>query len=125
MGEARPWQIAVIVIGLVALVAGVVFQCSRANVPFSDTIILVDVTNGDLLEAPFPKNRPVMFPAKNPTTNTATLYPAQLREGKWYVEGRYIPYVPKDPKPTAMNAKSGEITTSSPQPVKKSVFEGT
>lgn len=124
MGEARPWQIALIVVGLVALVAGVVFQCSRASVPFADSIILVDVANGDLLEAPFPKGHPVMFPANNPTTKTATLYPAQLKDGKWFVEGRYIPYIPKEPKPAALGAK-GEVATTSEKPVKKSVFEGT
>lgn len=124
MGEARPWQIAVIVVGLIALVAGVVFQCGRSTVPFADSIVLVDVASGELIEAPFPKF-PVMFPAKNPGTQSPTLYPAQLRDGKWFVEGRYVPYIPKDPKPTAMNAKSGEIATTSEKPVKKSVFEGT
>lgn len=125
MGEAKPWQVAVIVVGLLVMVAGVLYQCKSGGVEFADSIVLVDVASGDVLEAPFPKGRPVMFPAKHPDTQSATLYPAELKDGKWFVDGRYIPYIPKIPDPKAMNAKSGAITTTATKPVRRKVFEGT
>jgi hypothetical protein len=65
-----------------------------------------------------------MFPANNPDTKSPTLYPAEQKEGKWFVEGRYVPYIPKEPQPKAMKGRSGEIATTTPEPVKKRVFDG-
>ncbi len=125
MGEARPWQIAVIVVGLIVMVGGVLYQCSGGSVAFADSIVLVDVASGELVEAPFPKGQSVMFPATNPDTKSGTLYPAELKDGKWFVQGRYVPYVSKQPEPKAMNARSGLVNTTSEKPVRKNVFEGT
>jgi hypothetical protein len=92
MGEARPWQVAVVVVGLLVLIGSVVYQCtSRNEVELADSVILVDVTTGELIEAAYP-GRAVGFPATHPDSGARTLMPAvqDPETGRWSVEGRYL-----------------------------------
>jgi hypothetical protein len=123
MGEAKPWQIAVVVIGLLTLVGMVVWQCRQGTVELASSITLVDVESGQLIEAPLPKNRAVLFPATNPETKRKTLFPAhQTESGNWEVSSRYVPYVKsKEVDPKAVDLKTGSIANVS-GPVRKDVF---
>ena len=123
MGEAKPWQIAVVVVGLLTLVGMVVWQCNSGKVKLASSITLVDVETGQLIEAPLPKNRSVLFPATHPDTKRATLFPAHRNEsGGWEVSGRYVPYVKsKDIDPKAVDLKTGAIANAT-EPVEKDVF---
>lgn len=83
MGEARPWQIGVVVVGLLVLVGSVVWQCaSGRKVDFADTILLVDVTTGQLYRSQYRTDASVMFPARSPATNDYTLFGVIHREGE-------------------------------------------
>ncbi len=123
MGEAKPWQVAVIVVGLLTLVGMVVWQCRNKSVELASSIVLVDVESGQLIEAALPTNRAVMFPATNPESKRETLYPATRGDsGGWKVIERYVPYLnTKDVDPKAVDLKTGKIAGAN-EPVKKSVF---
>jgi hypothetical protein len=124
MNDVKPWHIAVIALGLLVGLGSVVYQCRKQAIPFADHIMLVDVTTGELIKAPLPKNKSVFFPAKNPESKQPTLYPAVEENGAWKVEGRYLPYVAdlKDPASTAINPKSGAIAVKG-SPSTKDVFK--
>jgi hypothetical protein len=122
MGEAKPWQIAVVVVGLLTLVGMVVWQCRSGNVELASTIVLVDVQSGEIIEAPLPKNHAVGFPATNPETQKKSLLPAERTESGWRISGRYIPYTGRmEVNEKIVDVKSGTVQTSG-EPVRKSVF---
>ena len=124
MGEAKPWQIAVVVVGVLTLVGMVFWFVTKDSVQLANKMTLVDVESGLLIEAKLPSEKAVMFPATNPESNRKTLYPAKQNEaGQWEVIGRYLPYVKtKDVDPKAINLQTGTITVSG-GPVSKSVFK--
>ena len=92
MSGAKPWQIALIVIGLLAGVVGLVFALgSMGPVETASRITLVDVYTGELFEADA-AGRTVMIPELNPDTGEATLFPITKDEetGEWRIAGRYF-----------------------------------
>jgi hypothetical protein len=94
MQGVKPWQLAVIVIGLLVGGGLITWQgFSPGAVKLADSIMLVDVTTGEIFEAPLPSDRTVGFPAKSPTTGKETLLPATQIEGKWFVGSRYREFV--------------------------------
>lgn len=91
MGEAKPWQIGVVVLGLLVLVGSIVYQCqSRPKYEFAETVTFVDVTTGELWVSPYRTDRSSMFPTKNPKTGTLTLFPVAPEAGGWVIRGRYL-----------------------------------
>jgi hypothetical protein len=117
MDSLKPWQIAVIVLGCLGLVASLVFQLSGSNsVKMATSIQAADVLTGEVFESPLPSKRSVFFPVKNPTTGTASVYPADNTSGTWKLNARYLPYL--DPwKPEQMKGlkdlKTGELVVAS------------
>jgi Flp pilus assembly secretin CpaC len=95
MGEAKPWQIGVVVVGLLVLVGSLVFQCSKDTVQFSSTILLVDVTNGQLFESEYRTDRSFAIPAKNPKTQERTLFPVRKDDasGGWKLDPESLSYI--------------------------------
>ena len=91
MNGAKPWQIALIVIGLLAGIVGVVFAISGGDrVDMADSMTLVDVTTGDLYRIDA-KNRSRTIPMKHGETGERVLLHARKDEatGKWTVPQRY------------------------------------
>jgi len=94
MQGVKPWQLAVIVIGLLVGGGLIAWQGFASDeVRLADSILLVDVTTGEIFEAPLPRGRTVGFPAKNPKTGKETLLPASQLDGKWFVGSRYREFV--------------------------------
>ncbi len=122
MGEVKPWQIALIVIGLLVGVGGVAYQCSRDRVVMADSIVLVDVATGELIRTKFPSKGSVFFPATNPSTQSPTLYPVLQEDSKWIIERRYIKHIPNEPEAKALDRKSGEVRVTTSVPTNKNVF---
>lgn len=127
MEGAKPWQIVVIVVGLLAAAGSIVFQFvfAKDKVTLADTITLVDVTSGDLFKAPLPKNKAIGFPAKNPNTKESTLLPVVPREGKWYLDHQVLPGLEKNMKiemKAVLDFKSGEVRTNGNTPKSVDVF---
>lgn len=128
MENLRPWQIAVIVLGCLGAVISLVVQLrGDSGVKMASSIHAADVLTGEIFESPLPKKKSVFFPVKNPTTGTASVYPAENNSGTWKLNARYLPYL--DPwKPDEMKGlkdlKSGEIAVKSPSPTRVNLFEG-
>ncbi len=94
MQGVKPWQLAVIVIGLLVGGGLIAWQgLTSKEVSLADSIMLVDVTTGEIFQAPLPTGRTVGFPAKNPKTGKETLLPATQVDGKWFVGSRYREFV--------------------------------
>jgi hypothetical protein len=126
MQGIKPWQLAIILIGLVVGGGLITWQTASSDqVKLADAILLVDVTTGEIIDAPFPSGRPVMFPGKNPKSGKATLLPATQEEGKWFVGSRYRSAVKEVVEAaggtSAIDPKSFEVKTPS-GPVSADVF---
>jgi len=120
MSGLRPWHIVLLAVSVLALGVSVYFSFSNEDaVDFADSMILIDLETGELVDAPLPKKRSVIPPATNPTTKRRVMFPAEQKDGKWFVHKRYLAYV-KDfvPKPESVlvDAKSGEVKVANESP---------
>ncbi|MEL6497902.1 MAG: hypothetical protein AAF937_02615 [Planctomycetota bacterium] len=91
MSGAKPWQIVLIVVGLLAGGVGLVLAIAGGDrVDMADSMTLVDVTTGDLYRIDA-KNRSRTIPMKHGETGERVLLHAQKDEstGKWTVPQRY------------------------------------
>lgn len=91
MGEAKPWQIAVVVVGVLTLVGMLMWQCQGDGVTLQKSIVMVDVTSGELVESKWPKGKAVVFPAHDPDTKAMLIPVGKTPEGRYEIEGRYMP----------------------------------
>lgn len=128
MSDLRPWQMALFIGAFLVLAGSVLYQCKysdSAAVDLPDSVTMVDMASGDLFESPLPKKRAVSFPAPHPDTKAKTLFPADLIEGKWCLDRRYVPYI-KDHVPTGddliLDRKTGEVKITSPKLRQADVF---
>jgi hypothetical protein len=89
--QAKPVQIAVIVIGLIVGIVGIFLAVSGGSGPqLADKMILVDVTTGDTFAVSI-KGRSIMLPSKNPDTQERTLFPIEQDENnEWSISPRYL-----------------------------------
>jgi hypothetical protein len=113
MSGAKPWQIALIVVGLLAGIVGVVFAISSGDrVAMADSVVLVDVTTGDLYRVSV-ENRSITIPMKHGETGERVLLHARKDEasGRWAVPERYRPALVQfsDVETIEIDRESGEI----------------
>ncbi|RMH13962.1 MAG: hypothetical protein D6695_02530 [Planctomycetota bacterium] len=87
MDEVKPWQLAVVIIGLLGglgLLAWNLFGGEKIDTP--DELVLMDVITGDRFIADVSGRKGVILPAKNPDTQQYTLLPiAKGEDGTWRV----------------------------------------
>ena len=91
MSGAKPWQIGLIVIGLLAGVVGLVFALgSGGRVEMADSVTVVDVTNGDLYRINT-NNRSIIMPMKHGETGERVLLFVNKDDetGRWIIPPRY------------------------------------
>lgn len=90
--DAKPWQIGVIVVGLLGgcgLLAWNLFGGSKIET--IDSLTLVDVMDGSTFVVDLGGRRAVTVPARNPDTGEYTLVPV-IKEGEsWVVPEYYRP----------------------------------
>lgn len=86
MSGARPWQIAVIVIGLTAGIGLSVYTIgfSGNEVEFASKTVVVDLTTGKLYEIDI-AGRTLSYPVAHPETGVKSLVPAIKQGSKWMV----------------------------------------
>lgn len=91
MNGAKPWQIALIAVGLLAGVGGIVWAISSMGpLETATSVILADLSTGELFEANT-AGRTVVIPMKNPITGERLLFPvAKTEDGQWKVSDRYF-----------------------------------
>jgi len=128
MSEMRPWQVALFIGAFLVLAGSVLYQCKfspDAAVELPTRVTMVDMASGDLFESPLPTKKAVSFPAAHPDTKSKTLFPADLIEGKWCLDRRYVPYI-KDLVPKGddliLDRKTGEVKITSTTLRKANVF---
>lgn len=126
MQGVKPWQIVVLVAAVLAIGVSLYFSFnSEDDVEFADSMVMVDLESGQLIDAPFPKGRAVIPPAMNPDTQRRTYFPALQRDGKWFVNPRYLSqvkeFVPK-PEAVLIDAKSGAVKVANETPRHLDVF---
>ena len=128
MGTVKPWQIVVMVLAVVAVVGSAFYSCKSTDttkVVQADSVTLVDIKTGALFEAKFPERRPVSWPAKNPDSGEATLYPAYQKDNAWFVTGRVLADVRRDTnlnKQILADEKSGQLKLENASPKVADVF---
>lgn len=115
MGDAKPWQIILIVVGVLAagfVVWRFVFN-SGPNLP--DSVTLVDVETGDLFVVGIGGKKKPYYPASHPDTGRMTLLPVVKQDdGTWKITGHSLPalpYVQGEPKAVS-NPQTGEVTVT-------------
>lgn len=120
MSNVKPWQLGVIVVGLVVGVGSVVWTwVNRSDVRLNHNITLVDVQDGQLYEF---DNRRVhaIIPARHPETGVIALVRVAQDSGKWYVIERdriLLGALGDGVKNTAVDEQTWEVRTKGGRPV--------
>lgn len=112
--NAKPWQIVVIVVGLLIGVAGIVYVVRpAAKVKIADTVHVVDVTTGEVFKASIAGRKTI--PTVNPETGQESLVRCYFDEadGKWKVGSRDMAIVrylqSQNVAVEAVDLRTGEI----------------
>lgn len=115
--KVKPWQIAVIVVGLLVGLGSVLFQVFSSDAPdLPDSMLLIDVESGQLYRAKLDE-RGIILPAKRPDNGPiALLRVRQGDEGVYYVPGRdlsLLEYLDKGVEVKAIDPDSGDVLNHS------------
>ena len=124
MGEAKPWQIAVIVVGLLVLVGMLSMQFLKNDEPqFAKSRMFIDLKTGELVEVEYREDRALSIPAANPPSTEYTLVPlSKTDDGKWKVDAKFFGTVEQYKlQGPHLDMRSGIVTPTS-GPVKKDVY---
>lgn len=113
--QAKPVQIAVIVIGLLVGVVGIVLAISGGNkVDLADRMVFVDVISGEFYSVK-DQGRSLLIPYRNPESQERTLFPVEQNEtsGNWNLKSRYmIALEDHESLHQSIDRESGAIDTS-------------
>jgi hypothetical protein len=115
--KVKPWQIAVIVIGLLVGLGSVVYQLLAPSGPdLPDSMLLIDVETGQLYRADI-SGKGVMLPARRPETGKIALLRVRSEDGgKYYVADRdlgLLQYLDQGIEVKAIDVESGDVLVSS------------
>lgn len=125
MMHAKPWQIAVVALGLIGGVAGIVYAVrSNPGLDLAKSILYVDAQTGELFDIEIPSKGSLGVPEKNPTTGKDTLLPVFKDDsGTWRVSERYrgsVGGMGVKPEELALDAKTGVVKVKEGNPRKVS-----
>lgn len=116
MGGAKPWQIAVIVVGIGTLLFMVTRTLLKGDgVNLANDMTLVDVETGDLFSMYRPDNRSVPSPAINPDLGTRTLFIVIKDEEGWKVPQPINNMLTKDMK-AVQDPRTGLVNAKEMKP---------
>jgi hypothetical protein len=109
MGGAKPWQIAVIALGVGALLWVLISQLTSSGTPdTAQDFVLVDVDTGELFKVHRPLNRSLSIPAVRPGTQKLNLFPVDKSEEGWKVQETFRGLLTKD-MPAIQDLGSGLV----------------
>ncbi len=116
MGDAKPWQIALIVLGVIA--AGfAIWKVSTSNkISQSDRLLSVCVVTGEVFEIRLGSARGLMYPARHPQTGERTLFPVSRDGSSWVVDQNFREAASARETPGSKVSPSGLIEVSNSQP---------
>jgi hypothetical protein len=112
--KIKPWQLAVIVLGLVVGIGAFVYMyATTEEINIARVMYLVDVENGDLYKVNLDGYIPVV-PARHPDTGKIQLVRVQKDDsGGWFMTQRdmvMLGALDKDVKNTVVDPESGKLT---------------
>jgi hypothetical protein len=125
MSHAKPWQIAVVALGLIGGIGGIVYSVrSNPGLDLAKSILYVDAQTGELYEIDIPSKGSLGIPEKNPSTGKDTLLPVfQDDSGSWRVSERYksaLSDMGLKPDELAVDPKTGLVKVKEGNPKKVS-----
>jgi hypothetical protein len=116
MGDVKPWQIVVLVVATVALGASLFFTFGRSGprVQLASTMIMADVTTGELFEFSISGRRGMTVPGLNPDSGRFLLLPVERNDsGGWVINERARGLLSDlEAEPAAVDRKTGEVQVS-------------
>ena len=118
--KVKPWQMAVIVIGLLVGVGSMIWQMVNSDgVDLKHQYTLIDVESGDLFDVDSTKVR-LMLPAKHPETGRVALVRvAKDDKGRWYVIPRdmeLLTQLDEGVNVKAIDAETGDVLNQAASP---------
>lgn len=121
MSQAKPWQIAVVALGLLGGVGGVVYAVrSNPGIELASSVPMVDVITGELFDFEIPKKGSLVFPEINPATGKETLFPVIKDEaGNWKLAERYaggLQDLKMKPEELAVDRATGAVRVKDGKP---------
>lgn len=121
MLHAKPWQIAVVALGLLGGIGGVVYAVrSNPGLDLASSVPMVDVITGELYDFEIPKKGSLVFPEINPTTGKETLFPITKDDaGNWKLAERYaggLKLLSVKPEELAVDPVSGIVRVKDGKP---------
>ncbi len=123
MGEAKPWQIAVIVVGLLGFVGALAWSLTRGDgVEFAESITLGDVKTGEIVITPYDPSKSLVLPAPNPPNTEATLFPVYQEDGQWKVSPAFMSQLRTMKAAEATDLKTGVIKATG-EPRKRNLYK--
>lgn len=120
MSGAKPWQIALIVVGLIGGVAGLVFALASGDRPdMANSMTLVDIETGQLYSVSI-EGRSVSTPMKHPDTGDRTLYRVnEESEGDYRISRRRLGALESyEGEAAAVDRESGRVTVLDANPIR-------
>jgi hypothetical protein len=114
MGKLKPWQIALIALGLVVGIGSFAWSMLSGNeIRRPDSLLLVDTATGDRFRADMGGKRSLILPAKHPSTGLRTILRLEERDGGWFVQGpSLVADLPEAQRAAIRDLESGAVTVS-------------
>jgi len=111
MGQAKPWQIVLMIVAGVALCVSLYFSLRSDGLKLDNSVTMADVATGEVYHLPIGKGPGgATIPGRNPKTGETTLMPIVQENGKWVVMDHYFPALKNIPGPhTAVNESTREV----------------
>jgi hypothetical protein len=123
MGEAKPWQIAVIVVGLLGFVGALAWSLTRGDgVEFAESITLGDVRTGEIVITPYDPTKSLVLPSPNPPNTELTLFPVYQEDGQWKVSPGFMAQLRTMKAAEATDMKTGVIKAAG-EPKKRNLYK--
>lgn len=119
MGEAKPWQIILVVLAVGVLGYSVWKFAFNTGPKLPSSVLLVDVVSGELFEVSIAGRRMAFYPEKHPDTGDRTLLPVvQQDDGTWRISGHSLPALEDvQAEPTAVtNTSTGAVNVTATSP---------
>lgn len=113
--KAKPWQIVIIALACIAVGASAAYMFTRSGPNIPSTIMLVDVSTGQLYQVNIKRHR-VGLPAQDPEQKQYRLFPVRKTEaGGWQIteNGLGLIRTMTDIDKKAVDPRTGEVLSAS------------
>jgi hypothetical protein len=131
MQGAKPWQIGLIVLAVIAVIASISYNIIFSDAPAESTreFHLVDIETGDLYFVQLADGMAAVLPAPSPKTKNMTIFPLVNENGGWRIDPAFrqlAANVGQTLKSSALDSKDdGAVKLTSDKAATIDLFGGT